>query len=68
MADRVPAPFQIGVEVKPGLAARLADAEPFVLAQARLIVFAATLRAGDWRGTLVIVRHADGAVLEPGSA
>jgi hypothetical protein len=48
--------------------ARLADAEPFVLAQARLIVFAATLRAGDWRGTLVIVRHADGAVLEPGSA
>ncbi|HEU0115671.1 MAG TPA: hypothetical protein VFQ80_13385 [Thermomicrobiales bacterium] len=64
MVDRVPARFQIGVEFEPGLVARLADAETFVLAQAHLIAFAALLRAGDWRGTLVIVRHADAAVLE----
>jgi hypothetical protein len=64
MADRGPARFQIGVECKPGRIARLADAETFALAEAHLIAFAALLRAGDWRGTLVIVRHADAAVLE----
>jgi hypothetical protein len=64
MADPAPARFRIGVEFKPGLVARLAFADTFALAQAHLTVFAVLLGDGDWRGTLVVVRQADGAILE----
>jgi hypothetical protein len=64
MDDRACGQFRIGVEFKPGFVARLVWAETLALAQAHLTVFAILLRDGDWRGTLVIVRESDEAVLE----
>jgi hypothetical protein len=64
MANVARTQFRIGVEFKPGFVTRLVWADTFALAQAHLIVFARLLRAGGWRGTLVIVRESDAVVLE----
>jgi hypothetical protein len=56
--------YQIGILLRQDRVAVLAEAECFALAQAKEVVIAQLLRAGTWSAVVVIVRLADGAVLD----
>jgi hypothetical protein len=56
--------YHVGIALARDRVAVLAEADSFALAQAKQIVIAHLLREGAWSVVVVIVRLADGAVLD----